>query len=67
MSIVTGYLADMGDLTVSTRVENRTLKSLEGFVIDAWLPRGFAARRLPFVQNLAPGEVIHIGTEIDAR
>ena len=67
VSIVTGYLADMGDLTVSTRVENRTLKSLEGFVIDAWLPRGFAARRLPFVQNLAPGEVIHIGTEIDAR
>ena len=67
VSIVTGYLADMGDLTVSTRVENRTLKSLEGFVIDAWLPRGFAARRLPFVQNLAPGEVIHIDTEIDAR
>ncbi|MAP42379.1 MAG: hypothetical protein CL981_01425 [Euryarchaeota archaeon] len=67
VSVVTGYLADMGDLTVSTRVENRTLKSLEGFVIDAWLPRGFAARRLPFVQNLAPGEVIHIDTEIDAR
>lgn len=67
VSVVTGYLADMGDLTVSTRVENRTLKSLEGFVIDAWLPPGFAARRLPFVQNLAPGEVIHINTEIDAR
>ena len=67
VSIVTGYLADMGDLTVSTRVENRTLKSLEGFVIDAWLPRGFSSRRLPFVQNLAPGEVIHIDTEIDAR
>ncbi|DAC24714.1 MAG TPA: hypothetical protein HA345_01200 [Candidatus Thalassarchaeaceae archaeon] len=67
VSIVTGYLADMGDLTVSTRIENRTLKSLEGFVVDAWLPRGFTARRLPFIQNLAPGEVIHINTEIDAR
>ena len=67
VSVVTGYMVDMGDVSVMSRVENRTLRSIEGFVVDAWLPRGFSAKRVPFVQNLAPGEVVHVSTEIDAR
>lgn len=67
VSVVTGYMVDMGDLTVMSRVENRTLRTIEGFVVDAWLPRGYAAKRVPFIQNLSPGEVIHVSTEIDAR
>lgn len=67
VSVVTGYMVDMGDITVMSRVENRTLRTIEGFVVDAWLPRGYAAKRVPFIQNLSPGEVIHVSTEIDAR
>ena len=67
VSVVTGYMVDMGDVSVMSRVENRTLRTIEGFVVEAWLPRGFSAKRVPFVQNLAPGEVVHVPTEIDAR
>jgi len=67
VSVVTGYMVDMGDITVMSRVENRTLRTIEGFVVDAWLPRGYAAKRVPFIQNLSPGEVVHVSTEIDAR
>ena len=67
VSVITGYMVDMGDVSVMSRVENRTVRTIEGFVVDAWLPRGFSAKRVPFVQNLAPGEVVHVATEIDAR
>jgi len=67
VSVVTGYMVDMGDISVMSRIENRTLRKIEGFVADVWLPRGYTAKRVPFIQNLAPGEVIHVSTEIDAR
>ena len=64
LAITTGYLVKYGDLKVQIRVENRTLRNMEGIVLDPWLPEGFEAIRLPFVQNLGPGQKCHLDVDI---
>jgi hypothetical protein len=64
LAITTGYLANYGHLKVQIRVENRTLKSMEGIILDPWLPEGFEAMRLPFVQNLGPGQKVYLEVDI---
>jgi len=64
LAITTGYLANYGDLKVQIRVENRTLRNMEGIVLDPWLPEGFEAIRLPFVQNLGPGQKCNLEVDI---
>ena len=64
LAITTGYLANYGHLKVQIRVENRTLKSMEGIILDPWLPEGFEAMRLPFVQNLGPGQKVYLEVDV---
>ena len=64
LSITTGYMVHYGELQVQIRVENRTLKYLEGLILDPWLPDGFEAMRLPFVQNLGPGQVVFVDVDV---
>jgi len=64
LNITTGYYADYGDLRVQTRIENRTPNVMEGLLIDPWMPDGFETLRLPLVENLGPGGVVHVPVEI---
>ena len=64
LSITTGYQADYGDLTVQTRIENRTPNSMDGLLIDPWMPEGFETLRLPLVENLGPGQIVHVPIEV---
>ena len=57
-------MANYGHLKVQIRVENRTLKSMEGIILDPWLPEGFEAMRLPFVQNLGPGQKVYLEVDV---
>ena len=64
LNIATGYHADYGDLRVQTRIENRTPNTMEGLLLDPWMPDGFETLRLPLVENLGPGEVAHVPIEV---
>ena len=63
-NITTGYMVDYGEVSVQIRVENRTPKVMEGLILDPWLPKGFDSMRLPLVENLGPGGIIHVPVEI---
>ena len=64
VSVTTGYMVNYGDVEVQIRVENRTPKSLEGLLLDPWMPEGYETMRLPLVENLGPGQVVHVPVEI---
>ena len=64
LNIVTGYMADYGEVKVQVRLENRTPKLMEGLIVDPWLPDGFESVRLPLVENLGPGSVLHAPGEV---
>ncbi|MCH2428910.1 MAG: hypothetical protein MK168_06250 [Candidatus Thalassarchaeum sp.] len=64
LNIVTGYMADYGEVKVQVRLENRTPKLMEGLIVDPWLPDGIESVRLPLVENLGPGSVIHVPVEV---
>ncbi len=64
LNITTGYFADYGELKVQTRIENRTPNVMEGLLIDPWMPEGFETLRLPLVENLVPGGVVHVPVEV---
>ncbi len=64
VSVTTGYMVNFGDLDVQIRVENRTPKHMQGLLLDPWLPDGFQTMRLPLVENLGPGTVVHVPVEV---
>ena len=64
LNITTGYHAEYGDLWVQSRVENRTPNSMDGLLLDPWMPEGFETLRLPLIENLGPGEVVHVPIEV---
>jgi len=64
LNIATGYHADYGSLKVQTRLENRTPNLMEGLLLDPWMPEGFETLRLPLVENLGPGEIVHVPIEV---
>jgi len=64
ISVTTGYLVNYGDVEVQIRVENRTPKAMEGLLLDPWMPEGFETMRLPLVENLGPGDVVHVPVEV---
>ena len=53
-----------GLYSVQIRVENRTPKAMEGLLLDPWMPEGFVTMRLPLVENLGPGGVVHVPVEV---
>jgi hypothetical protein len=63
LNITTGYLANYGQLKVQSRVENRTPNTMKGILLDPWMPEGFETLRLPLIENIAPGDVVHVPVE----
>ncbi len=65
LSITSGYLVDRGDIQLMVRVENRTMQTVSGCLVDPWVPPGFQKPRLPIFGELGPGEVLHapVGVE----
>ena len=63
MNITTGYLANYGQLKVQSRVENRTPNVMKGILLDPWMPEGFETLRLPLIENIGPGDVVHVPVE----
>ena len=37
---------------------------MQGLLLDPWMPEGFETMRLPLVENLGPGDVIHVPIEV---
>ena len=64
LNITTGYDVEYGSLNVQTRVENRTPNIMQGLLLDPWMPEGFETMRLPLVENLGPGDVVHVPIEV---
>jgi hypothetical protein len=56
-------MVNYGEVEVQIRVENRTPKTMQGLLLDPWMPEGFVTMRLPLVENLAPGDIVHIPVE----
>jgi hypothetical protein len=46
-----------GEITVTMRVQNRSLESLSEVLLTPWIPSGFTAEEVPFIRNLASDEV----------
>ena len=63
LNITTGYLANYGQLKVQSRVENRTPNVMKGILLDPWMPEGFETLRLPLIENIGPGDVVHVPVE----
>ena len=63
LNITTGYLANYGQLKVQSRVENRTPNTMKGILLDPWMPEGFETLRLPLIENIGPGDVVHVPVE----
>ena len=59
LTVTCGYLVDRGDINLMVRVENRTMQTVEGCLVDPWVPPGFMKPRLPIFGELGPGEVLH--------
>ena len=64
INVTTGYLAEYGQLKVQSRIENRTPRVMEGLLVDPWMPEGFETLRLPLIENLNPGDVVHVPVEV---
>jgi hypothetical protein len=64
ISVTTGYMVNYGEVDVQIRVENRTPKAMQGLLLDPWMPEGFVTMRLPLVENLGPGGVVHVPVEV---
>ncbi len=64
VNVTTGYLAEYGQLKVQSRIENRTPRVMEGLLVDPWMPEGFETLRLPLIENLNPGDVVHVPVEV---
>ena len=64
LNITTGYDVEYGSLKVQTRVENRTPNLMQGLLLDPWMPEGFETMRLPLVENLGPGDIVHVPIEV---
>jgi len=37
---------------------------MEGVLVDPWMPDGFETLRLPLVENIGPGAVVHVPVEV---
>ena len=64
LNTTTGHDVEYGSLRVQTRVENRTPNLMQGLLLDPWMPEGFETMRLPLVENLGPGDVVHVPIEV---
>jgi len=57
LSVATAYEMRSGEITVTMRVQNRSMEPLSEILLSPWLPPGFTAEELPFIRTLAPDEV----------
>ena len=57
LSVATAYEMRSGEITVTMRVQNRSMEPLSEVLLTPWIPSGFSADEVPFIRNLAPDEV----------
>ena len=57
LAIATAYEMRSGEITVTMRVQNRSMEPLSEVLLSPWIPGGFVAEELPLIRNLAPDEV----------
>ena len=57
LSVATAYEMRSGEITVTMRVQNRSMEPLSEILLTPWIPPGFSAEEVPFIRNLAPDEV----------
>ena len=57
LSVATAYEMRSGEITVTMRVQNRSMEPLSEVLLTPWIPAGFAAEEVPFIRTLAPDEV----------
>ena len=57
LSVATSYEMRSGEITVTMRVQNRSMEPLHEVLLSPWIPDGFVAEELPFIRTLAPDEL----------
>jgi len=57
LSVATSYEMRSGEITVTMRVQNRSMEPHSDILLTPWIPAGFVAEEVPVILNLAPDEV----------
>ena len=57
LAVSTGYEMRSGEIMVTIRAQNRSMEPLTDIILSPWLPPGYTAAKVPFVERLSPDEV----------
>ena len=57
LSIQTGYEVSAGKVSVTIRVQNRSMETVRDLLLQPWMPPGYKSEVLPLVEKLSPDEI----------
>jgi hypothetical protein len=56
LAIQTGYAVSAGQVSVTIRVQNRSMETVRDLLLQPWMPPGYKSEVLPLVEKLSPDE-----------
>jgi hypothetical protein len=57
LAIQTGYEVSAGQVSVTIRVQNRSMETVRDLLLQPWMPPGYKSEVLPLVEKLSPDEI----------
>lgn len=57
LAIQTGYEVSAGKVSVTIRVQNRSMETVRDLLLQPWMPPGYKSEVLPLVEKLSPDEI----------
>ena len=57
LAIQTGYEVSAGQVSVTMRVQNRSMETVRDLLLQPWMPPGYKSEVLPLVEKLSPDEI----------
>ncbi|NCF97814.1 MAG: hypothetical protein GWP21_07890 [Euryarchaeota archaeon] len=57
LAIQTGYEVSAGQVSVTIRVQNRSMETVRDLLLQPWMPPGYKSEVLPLLEKLSPDEI----------
>jgi len=57
LAIQSGYEISAGKVSVTMRVQNRSMETIRDLLLQPWMPPGYKSEVLPLVEKLSPDEI----------
>ncbi len=57
LAMQTGYEVQAGQVSVTMRIQNRSMETIRDLLLQPWMPPGYKAENLPLVEKLSPDEI----------